>query len=69
MRMFLWVKCRGISDVHLMFDMNHDQFVLFGGLLIDTQSGVLFSSENASIHLLCWITLPLRLDSWHEMPA
>ena len=46
MRMFLWVKCQGISDFYLMFDTTHDHFVPFGGFLIDTQSGVVISLEN-----------------------
>ena len=69
MRMFLWVKCQGISDVYLMFDTTHVQFVLFGGLLIDTQSGVLLPFENGlsgSISLFDW---PAPWGSWHEVPA
>ena len=31
----------------LMFDTTHDRFVSLGGRLIDTQSGVLFTFENA----------------------
>ena len=61
-----------------MFDATHDQFLRLGGLLIDTQSGVLFSIENAlkriySLALLNIYSSPFDwsnpFGSWHDMPA
>ena len=50
-----------------MFHTTHDQFLRSGSLLIDTQSGVLFSFENA-LKRIYSLALPDNYSSLFDWP-